>query len=233
MTSPNGATRRDSMSSSTCTRLSATIATYRKQGSHGRRRTQERFVNIWIRFEKRFAAQPKILSRDASEVRNIDPEMEHPRQTNDRRHQEAEQLQDNHSRINLLELGQYSKHLTGYDDGIVFTRNYAPLNSRTSACYRQVPLLQQGHAPYPERYPERCRDFKKSSTTTLMRMPTLIRWISDFSGGAQPTFGFKRQNPERIVWCGGWHDQARENQVERAIHGRHHQAAAARKRHAL
>lgn len=166
---------------------------------------QERFVNIWIEFEKRFAAQPKIAFELLNEVRNIDPE----KWNTLAKRTIAGIKKLNNSRTIIVGSTCWNsvgtlKHLTGYDDDIVFTwHNYAPFEfTHQRGVLQAGPLYYNRDMPYPGDI-ERYRDFQKVVNNNPNAYANLDKMDIEFLKEAlKPAFDFQRQNPERIVWCG-------------------------------
>ena len=167
---------------------------------------QERFIAVWLEFEKRFHGYPEVAFELLNEVRNVDPEKWNVLA----KKAIAEIRKLNPNRLIIIGSTCWNsshtiKDLTGYDDDIVFTwHNYAPNEFTHQRGVLQAPQLYYNRdMPYPCDDIERYRDFQrvvhgaKNPYPNYTRMD--IQFLRDYLA---PVFQYQAEHPERIVWCG-------------------------------
>lgn len=167
---------------------------------------QQRFINLWIAFEKRYADKPAIAFELLNEVRDVAPGL-----WNDLAQKTITALRklNPHRKIIVGSISWNSPaHLADlqlYDDpNIIYTYHmYAPGEFTHQRGVLQSPQLYYNREmPYPcdiERY----RDFRRYVFGQENCYENFERMDKEFlRSEMQPAFDFAAAHPDKILWCG-------------------------------
>ena len=167
---------------------------------------QQRFINLWIAFEKRYADKPAIAFELLNEVRDVAPGL-----WNDLAQKTITALRklNPHRKIIVGSISWNSPaHLADlqlYDDpNIIYTYHmYAPGEFTHQRGVLQAPQLYYNREmPYPcdiERY----RDFRRYVFGQENCYENFERMDKEFlRSEMQPSFDFAAAHPDKILWCG-------------------------------
>ena len=167
---------------------------------------QQRFINLWIAFEKRYADKPAIAFELLNEVRDVAPGL-----WNDLAQKTITALRklNPHRKIIVGSISWNSPaHLADlqlYDDpNIIYTYHmYAPGEFTHQRGVLQAPQLYYNREmPYPcdiERY----RDFRRYVFGQENCYENFERMDKEFlRSEMQPAFDFAAAHPDKILWCG-------------------------------
>lgn len=167
---------------------------------------QQRFINLWIAFEKRYADKPAIAFELLNEVRDVAPGL-----WNDLAQKTITALRklNPHRKIIVGSISWNSPaHLADlqlYDDpNIIYTYHmYAPGEFTHQRGVLQAPQLYYNREmPYPcdiERY----RDFRHYVFGQENCYENFERMDKEFlRSEMQPAFDFAAAHPDKILWCG-------------------------------
>ncbi len=167
---------------------------------------QQRFINLWIAFEKRYADKPAIAFELLNEVRDVAPGL-----WNDLAQKTITALRklNPHRKIIVGSISWNSPaHLADlqlYDDpNIIYTYHmYAPGEFTHQRGVLQAPQLYYNREmPYPcdiERY----RDFRRYVFGQEDCYENFERMDKEFlRSEMQPAFDFAAAHPDKILWCG-------------------------------
>lgn len=167
---------------------------------------QQRFINLWIAFEKRYADKPAIAFELLNEVRDVAPGL-----WNDLAQKTIAALRklNPHRKIIVGSISWNSPaHLADlqlYDDpNIIYTYHmYAPGEFTHQRGVLQAPQLYYNREmPYPcdiERY----RDFRRYVFGQENCYENVERMDKEFlRSEMQPAFDFAAAHPDKILWCG-------------------------------
>ena len=167
---------------------------------------QDRFIALWLEFERRYRHKPAVAFELLNEVRNVDPE-----QWNELAARTVKALRAaNPTRKIIIGSSSWNspatlKHLRLYDDdAIIYTfHTYAPF-----AFTHQQGVLQAGPLYYNRKmaYPsdiEPYRDYERFVSGNDKAYPGVKRmdktWMRQ---SLQPAFDFVAAHPDKILWCG-------------------------------
>lgn len=167
---------------------------------------QQRFINLWIAFEKRYADKPAVAFELLNEVRDVAPGL-----WNDLAQKTITALRklNPHRKIIVGSISWNSPaHLADlqlYDDpNIIYTYHmYAPGEFTHQRGVLQAPQLYYNREmPYPcdiERY----RDFRRYVFGQENCYENFERMDKEFlRSEMQPAFDFAAAHPDKILWCG-------------------------------
>jgi endoglucanase len=167
---------------------------------------QDRFIALWLEFERRYHHKPAVAFELLNEVRDVPPE-----QWNELAGRAVAALRAvNPTRKIIIGSTRWNspdtlKELRLYDDdAIIYTfHNYAPF-----AFTHQQGVLQAGPLYYNRKmaYPsdiEPYRDFERFVNANEHAYAGVERmdkaWLR---ASLQPAFDFVAANPDKILWCG-------------------------------
>ena len=167
---------------------------------------QDRFVDLWIAFEKRYADKPNVAFEILNEIRNVDPEKWNA--LADRTLKAIREL--NPTRKVILGTIDWNapdklKDMRLYDDpNVIYTFHfYAPF-----AFTHQQGVLQAGPLYYNRKmaYPsdvEPYRDYERYVNGAKNPIPNFERIDKEWMRAQlQPAFDFAKAHPDKIVWLG-------------------------------
>jgi len=167
---------------------------------------QDRFIALWLEFERRYHHKPAVAFELLNEVRNVNPE-----QWNDLAGRAVAALRAANPTRKIVigstcwNSADTLKHLRLYDDdAIIYTfHTYAPF-----AFTHQQGVLQAGPLYYNRKmaYPsaiEPYRDFERFVNGNDKAYPGVERMDKAWMRGSlQPAFDFAAAHPDKILWCG-------------------------------
>lgn len=167
---------------------------------------QERFIALWVAFEKRYAHLPEVAFELLNELRDVDPVL-----WNDLAARTVAALRNlNPTRKIILGSTRWNsadtlKDLALYDDeNIIYTFHiYEPFEfTHQRGVLQAAPLFYNRDMPYPGDI-ERYRDYRRTVTGDSDPYPGYeamdIRVIRDL---LKPAVDFAAQHPDKILWCG-------------------------------
>lgn len=167
---------------------------------------QQRFVALWLAFEKRYAADNGIAFELLNEVLDVDPE-----KWNALAEKTIKALRVLNPTRKLI-IGSTCwnspntlKYLRVYDDeNVIYTfHNYEPFGfTHQRGVLQAAPLYYNRIMPYPcdvERY----RDYEKTVNGVECAYPQFDRVdIALLRSILQPAADFTKAHPDKILWCG-------------------------------
>lgn len=167
---------------------------------------QDRFINLWVMLEKRYAEKPEIAFELLNEVRNVDPEL-----WNDLAQRAVDAIRKlNPNRKIILGStcwgGAKELHfLRIFDDkNVIYTFHcYSPHEfTHQQGVLMAAPLYYNRAMPYPGDI-ERYRDYQKFVNGNENAYPEFERMdINYLASELQPAFDFAEKYPDKILWCG-------------------------------
>lgn len=167
---------------------------------------QERFINLWLHFEKRLSAYPKVAFEILNEVRDVDPE-----KWNKLAEKTLKVIRnENKNRIIIIGSTCWNnvnklEYLKTYDDdNVVYTfHDYSPLEfTHQQGVLQADPLYYNRRMPYPGDI-ERYRDYQlvvngRENTYGIYDVMDK-KYVYD---SLKPALKFMKENPDKILWCG-------------------------------
>lgn len=168
---------------------------------------QNRFLALWIAFEKRYADDNSIAFELLNEVRDVDPE-----KWNELAAKAVAAIRKyNPNRILIIGPTCWNnppmlKHLRVFDDpNVVYTFHmYAPFEfTHQRGVLQAGPLYYNRDMPYPCDDIERYRDYHRTLRGDSNAYASYDRMDSRFlRNEMQPALDFLRAHPDKILWCG-------------------------------
>ncbi len=168
---------------------------------------QERFVALWLEFEKRFSNEPDVAFEILNEVRNVDSEkwnnlaektLKAIRALNKTRKVIIGSKCWN-SVIALRELRVYD------DENVIYTfHTYEPFEfTHQRGVLMTAPLYYNRIMPYPCEDIERYRDYQKVVNDNANAYLQYDKMDKKFvEENLYPAVEFMKNNPDKILWCG-------------------------------
>lgn len=167
---------------------------------------QNRFIDMWCAFERRYTNKPQVAFELLNEVRDVDPSL-----WNDLAEKTVNALRILNKTRKLI-IGSISwndpaflKDLKLYDDeNIIYTfHTYAPFDfTHQRGVLQANTCFYNRIMPYPcdiERY----RDSRRVSYGEENAFANFSKMDIDFiRASLKPAADFVKQNPEKILWCG-------------------------------
>ncbi|MBO5021391.1 MAG: cellulase family glycosylhydrolase [Clostridia bacterium] len=167
---------------------------------------QNRFISLWLAFEKRYNNDNSIAFELLNEVRDVNPQ-----KWNDLAEKTVNAIRQLNKERKII-LGSTSWniphnlcHLKLFDDeNIIYTFHaYEPLEfTHQQGVLQANPLYYNRKMPYPcdiERY----RDYHKTVFNNENAYPDYeIMDINYIRAYLKPAIDFINQNPDKILWCG-------------------------------
>ncbi len=167
---------------------------------------QERFVSLWLEFERRYHGRPDIAFELLNEVRDVDPNI-----WNNLVQRTVKAIREKNPTRKII-IGGTSwnsagalRHLRLYDDGnIIYTFHfYSPFEfTHQRGVLQAAPLYYNREMAYPSDI-EPYRDFRRFVYGDKNPYPDNKRmdkeWIRE---QMQPAFDFVKAHPDKILWCG-------------------------------
>ncbi len=167
---------------------------------------QERFIDLWIAFEKRYSGDNSIAFEILNEVRNVDPE-----QWNDLAERTIKALRAFNPERKIIigstcwNSADTLKYLRLYDDeNVIYTfHTYNPhIFTHQRGVLVAPTLYYNRHMPYPYDI-ERYRDFARTVQGVENPYPNYERMdIAFIRDSLQPAVDFAKEHPDKILWCG-------------------------------
>ncbi|MDO4629124.1 MAG: cellulase family glycosylhydrolase [Planctomycetia bacterium] len=167
---------------------------------------QERFVNMWIEFERRFHHKPAVAFELLNEVLNVDP-----KKWNDlaERTLKAIRKENPTRKVIIGSTCWNSPHtlpaLRLYDDeNVIYTfHNYAPhCFTHQRGVLQSGPLYYNRHMAYPSDI-KPYREYEELVSNNKNSYPGLERMDKNFMRSClQPAFDFVKKHPDKLLWCG-------------------------------
>ncbi len=167
---------------------------------------QNRFISLWLAFEKRYQNDNSIAFELLNEVRDVNPQ-----KWNDLAEKTVNEIRRLNKARKII-VGSTSwnsvhtlRHLKLFDDeNIIYTfHTYDPFEfTHQQGVLQAAPLYYNRKMPYPcdiERY----RDYHKTvfnnpnAYTNCEKMD-----INHIRNSLKPAVDFVNQNPDKILWCG-------------------------------
>lgn len=167
---------------------------------------QERFINMWCAFERRYIGKPQVAFELLNEVRDVNPEL-----WNNLAEKTVSALRKLNKTRKII-IGSiswndpaYLKKLKLFDDeNVIYTfHTYAPFEfTHQRGVLQPTTLFYNREMPYPcdiERY----RDAQLVGYGRENAYPDFTRMDKEFiKKSLQPAVDFVKQNPDKILWCG-------------------------------
>ena len=167
---------------------------------------QNRFISLWLAFEKRYHNDNSIAFELLNEVRDVNPQ-----KWNDLAEKTVNAIREINKERKII-VGSTSwnsaytlRHLKLFDDeNVIYTfHTYDPFEFTHQQGVLQVaPLYYNRKMPYPcdiERY----RDYHKTVFNNQNPYPNYEKMdINHIRNSLKPAIAFVEQNPDKILWCG-------------------------------
>jgi len=167
---------------------------------------QERFLSLWLEFERRYHDRPEVAFELLNEVRDVDPRL-----WNDLALRTVESIREENPTRKII-IGstcwnspETLKHLRLYDDeNIIYTfHTYSPFEfTHQQGVLQAGPLYYNRKMAYPSDI-EPYRDFRRFVYGDKHPYPDNEHvdkeWLQK---SLQPAFDFADAHPDKILWCG-------------------------------
>ena len=167
---------------------------------------QNRFISLWVAFEKRYNQDNSIAFELLNEVRDVDPE-----KWNSLAQKTVNTLRKlNKDRKLIIGSTDWNspdtlKYLKLYDDeNIIYTfHTYAPFEfTHQRGVLQALPLYYNRQMPYPGDI-ERYRDYQKVVLGNYNAYADLEKMDMEFiRKSLQGAAEFVKEHPDKILWCG-------------------------------
>lgn len=168
---------------------------------------QNRFIALWVEFERRFADRPEVMFELLNEVRDVKPEL-----WNNLYLRTIEELRKLNPTRDIV-IGTISwnsawalKHLVVLDDEHVhYTFHiYDPFEFTHQRCVLNAQLLFYNRAlSYPCDDMERYRDYYRANGCKDPYPAEMKRMDKEYLRRIlQPAADFVKAHPDKILWCG-------------------------------
>ena len=168
---------------------------------------QDRFVALWLEFEKRFAEYPEVAFELLNEVRDIDPKL-----WNDLAKKAVKALREvNQERkiivgsISWNSCHELDKLVLFDDENIIYTFHmYEPFEfTHQQGVLQWRTLYYNRKMTYPCEDIERYREYQRLHDPDSQTYMDLERMDIQFMRKhLQPAFDFVKAHPDKILWCG-------------------------------
>lgn len=167
---------------------------------------QDRFIALWLEFERRYHHKPAVAFELLNEVRNVDPE-----QWNALAGRAVTALRAANPTRKIV-IGSTSwnsadtlKHLRLYDDdNVIYTfHTYSPFPfTHQQGVLQAGPLYYNRKMAYPSDI-ESYRDYERFVNGNAKAYPGVERMDKAWMRRSlQPAFDFAAAHPDKILWCG-------------------------------
>ncbi len=167
---------------------------------------QDRFIDMWCAFEKRYGNKPLVAFELLNEVRDVNPEL-----WNNLAEKTVLALRKLNKTRKII-IGSISwndpaflKDLKLFDDeNVIYTfHTYAPFEfTHQRGVLQPTTLFYNREMPYPSDI-ERYRDARLVGYGETNAYPEFARMDKEFiKKSLQPAAHFIKQNPDKILWCG-------------------------------
>lgn len=167
---------------------------------------QDRFVALWLEFERRYHDRPDVAFELLNEVRDIDPKL-----WNDLAQRTVEGIREKNPTRKII-IGGTSwnsagalKHLRLFDDdNIIYTFHvYCPFEfTHQRGVLQAGPLYYNRKMAYPSDI-EPYRDYRRFVHGDKNPYPNDQRVDKEWMRKRmQPAFDFVKAHPDKILWCG-------------------------------
>ncbi len=167
---------------------------------------QNRFISLWLAFEKRYNNDNSIAFELLNEVRDVNPQ-----KWNDLAEKTVNAIRElNKERIIIVGSTSWNsvhtlRHLKLFDDEkVIYTfHTYDPFEfTHQQGVLQAAPLYYNRRMPYPcdiERY----RDYHKTVFNNPNAYANYEKMdINHIRQSLKPAITFVEQNPDKILWCG-------------------------------
>ncbi len=167
---------------------------------------QERFISLWLEFERRYHDKPKVAFELLNEVRNIDPAL-----WNDLAQRTVTSIREKNATRKII-IGGTSwnsagalKHLNLFDDeNVIYTFHmYSPFEfTHQRGVLQAGPLYYNRKMAYPSDM-EPYRDYRRFVYGDKNPYPNDERMDKEWlRKRMQPAFDFAEAHPDKNLWCG-------------------------------
>ena len=167
---------------------------------------QDRFVNLWLTFEKRYANKPNVAFELLNEIRNVDPQ-----KWNNLAERTVQAIREiNPTRKIIIGSTCWNspdtlKDLRLYDDpNIIYTFHfYEPFSfTHQQGVLQADPLYYNRKMAYPSDI-EPYRDYERYVHNAENPYPNTERMDKEWiRSRLQPAFDFAKAHPDKIIWLG-------------------------------
>ena len=167
---------------------------------------QDRFVALWLEFERRYHDRPDVAFELLNEVRDIDPKL-----WNDLAQRTVEGIREENPTRKIIIGGTCwnsagaLKHLRLYDDdNVIYTFHvYSPFEfTHQRGVLQAGPLYYNRKMAYPSDI-EPYRDYRRFVHGDKNPYPNDQRVDKEWMRKRmQPAFDFVKAHPDKILWCG-------------------------------
>ena len=167
---------------------------------------QNRFISLWLAFEKRYNNDNSIAFELLNEVRDVNPQ-----KWNDLAEKTVNAIRElNKERIIIVGSTSWNsvhtlRHLKLFDDEkVIYTfHTYDPFEfTHQQGVLQAAPLYYNRRMPYPcdiERY----RDYHKTVFNNPNAYENYEKMdINHMRKSLKPAIAFVEQNPDKVLWCG-------------------------------
>lgn len=167
---------------------------------------QNRFVALWMEFERRYHDKPDVAFELLNEVRDVDP-----KKWNDLAEWTIRAIREKNPTRKII-VGSTCwnsphrlKDLRLYDDeNIIYTFHmYSPFSfTHQRGVLQSGPLYYNRNMAYPSDI-EPCRDYERYVSNAKNPYPNLSKMDKEYLRQCmQPAFDFVKKHPDKILWCG-------------------------------
>ena len=167
---------------------------------------QERFIDMWRAFENRYSNKTSVAFELLNEVRDVNPEL-----WNNLAEKTVIALRELNKTRKII-IGSISWNDPAFlnmlrifdDENVIYTfHTYAPFEfTHQRGVLQPTTLFYNREMPYPSDI-ERYRDARLVGYGETNAYPDFDKMDIEFiKKSLQPAVDFKKQNPDKIVWCG-------------------------------
>ncbi len=167
---------------------------------------QDRFVALWVAFEKRYMNHPQVAFELLNEVRNIDP-----KKWNDLAERTIQEIRKLNPTRKII-VGSTSWNSAGTlkdlrlynDENVIYTFHiYSPFEfTHQQGVLQSGPLYYNRKMAYPSDI-EPYREYERFVNGVKNPYPGLTRMDKNYMRSClQPAFDFVKAHPDKILWCG-------------------------------
>lgn len=167
---------------------------------------QNRFISLWLAFEKRYCNDNSIAFELLNEVRDVNPQ-----KWNNLAEKTVNAIRElNKERLIIVGSTSWNsvhtlRHLKLFDDEkVAYTfHTYDPFEfTHQQGVLQAAPLYYNRKMPYPYEI-ERYRDYHKTVFNNPNAYANLEKMdINHIRNSLKPAIDFINQNPDKILWCG-------------------------------
>ncbi|MDO5113838.1 MAG: cellulase family glycosylhydrolase, partial [Planctomycetia bacterium] len=167
---------------------------------------QDRFVALWMEFERRYHDKPEVAFELLNEVRNVDP-----KKWNDLAERTIKAIREKNPTRKIIvgstcwNSSHTLKDLRLYDDeNVIYTFHmYSPFSfTHQRGVLQSKPLYYNRNMAYPSDI-EPYRDYERYVNKAKDTFPNLEKMDKEYLRQCmRGAFDFVKKHPDKILWCG-------------------------------